>query len=379
MLRFFMLLSVFFLLFFSWPFLEKQIEGTNLQKTIDQLKSEITDFKDKPETVAALDSINQKFQQFLNQFDSLDDGLQESKQKIDPMQKEKQLNTPTNQLFSVNNIELGDSKEEVNSQFGAPKRSSQNEYGTNWNTYHDNYQDFFMVMYDEKDKVTGLYTNQGLIASTLGLKLDSSKESVREKLGEPITKIQKGMVIYQLQENGDNDIFLQDGAYVTIFYDKHDNDSVTAIQIISEDLEQKKTDFYTRASPSLKEGFELQMFDLTNAARVNHQLPILSWDDAVRETARKHSEDMAKNQYFDHTNLEGESPFDRMEEDNIAFMLAGENLATGQLSSIFAHEGLMNSLGHRKNILKGDYEFLGVGVAFNKESQPYYTQNYFAN
>ncbi|MDF2857776.1 MAG: SCP-like extracellular [Neobacillus sp.] len=379
MLRFFMLLSVFFLLFFSWPFLEKQIEGTNLQKTIDQFKSEITDFKDKPETVAALDSINQKFQQFLNQFDSLDDGLQDSKQKINPMQKEKQLNTPTNQLFSVNNIELGDSKEEVNSQFGAPKRSSQNEYGTNWYTYHDNYQDFFMVMYDEKDKVTGLYTNQGLIASTLGLKLDSSKESVREKLGEPITKIQKGMVIYQLQENGDNDIFLQDGAYVTIFYDKHENDSLTAIQIISEDLEQKKTDFYTRASPSLKEGFELQMFDLTNAARVNHQLPILTWDDAVRETARKHSEDMAKNQYFDHTNLEGESPFDRMEEDNIAFMLAGENLATGQLSSIFAHEGLMNSLGHRKNILKGDYEFLGVGVAFNKESQPYYTQNYFAN
>jgi uncharacterized protein YkwD/uncharacterized protein YdcH (DUF465 family) len=378
MLRFFILLSLFFLLFFSWPFIEKQIDGTDLQKTIDHLKTEITDFKENPETIAVLDSINEEFQQFFNKIDSLDDGLLESKQQIDPMQKEKQLNTPKNQLFSVNNIELGESKETINANFGAPKRISQNEYGTSWNTYHDNYQNFFMVMYDEKDKVAGLYTNQGLIASTLGIKLDSSKESVREKLGEPITKIQKGMVIYQLQENSDNDIFLQDGAYVTIFYDKHENNTVTAIQVISEDIEQKKSDFYTRASPSLKEGFELQMFDLTNAARVNHQLSILSWDDSVRETARSHSEDMAKNQFFDHTNLDGQSPFDRMAEDNIAFMLAGENLATGQLSSIFAHEGLMNSLGHRKNILKADYEFLGVGVAFNQESQPYYTQNYFA-
>ncbi|MFK4997104.1 CAP domain-containing protein [Bacillus sp. N9] len=36
----------------------------------------------------------------------------------------------------------------------------------------------------------------------------------------------------------------------------------------------------------------------------------------------------------------------------------------------------MNSLGHRENILKPDYTFLGVGVAFNDESQPYYTENF---
>jgi uncharacterized protein YkwD len=68
-----------------------------------------------------------------------------------------------------------------------------------------------------------------------------------------------------------------------------------------------------------------------------------------------------------------------MKEDAVAFHTAGENLAYGQLSSIFAHEGLMNSLGHRENILRQDYEYLGVGVAFNDKSQPYYTQNYYAN
>ncbi|WP_407058474.1 CAP domain-containing protein [Paracerasibacillus soli] len=36
----------------------------------------------------------------------------------------------------------------------------------------------------------------------------------------------------------------------------------------------------------------------------------------------------------------------------------------------------MNSLGHRENILKEDYKVLAVGVAFDNESIPYYTENF---
>ena len=38
----------------------------------------------------------------------------------------------------------------------------------------------------------------------------------------------------------------------------------------------------------------------------------------------------------------------------------------------------MNSKGHRENILQPDFQYLGVGVAFNSESHPYYTQNFYA-
>lgn len=115
---------------------------------------------------------------------------------------------------------------------------------------------------------------------------------------------------------------------------------------------------------------------MTNAARVTHGLNFLTWNEVVKDTARKHSADMAKNNYFNHTNLRGESPFDRMKADNIRFSTAGENLATGQLSSIFAHEGLMNSLGHRENILQKDFRELGVGVDFSSDKRPYYTENF---
>ena len=72
----------------------------------------------------------------------------------------------------------------------------------------------------------------------------------------------------------------------------------------------------------------------------------------------------------------GESPFDRLKDDDIDFNAAGENLAYGQQNSIFAHEGLMNSLGHRKNILNTNFSTLGVGVDFNDKRQPYWTENY---
>ena len=167
-----------------------------------------------------------------------------------------------------------------------------------------------------------------------------------------------------------------DQSYVTIFFDKHEENTVTAVQIISEGLEKQKENFYGDGNSGLKEGFEFQLFDLTNATRVEHGLHPLSWDDHVKITARDHSADMAINQYFDHTNLKGESPFDRMEEDQISFRTAGENLAAGQISSIFAHEGLMNSIGHRENILQKDFESLGVGVAFDSNEKPYFTQNF---
>lgn len=375
MFRFLRLIALLFILYISWPFIAKQLDNSNIHANfVSSLKENL----EVPETISVLyDEVQQLLKQLGFQIDEIQQTQEKSK---DGPQEKVELTPPSEQTFSIHNVELGNAKADIEHNLGVAKRISLNEYGANWHAYHENYHDFFMVMYDKNDQAAGLYTNQDLLASTNGIKIGStSKESVRSILGEPITKVQKGLVIYQLQEDNDNDLFLLDDTYVTIFYDKHENNTVTAIQIVSKTLEENKKDFYTEATPTLKEGFEYQMFDLTNAARVNHQLPILTWDDHVRETARGHSADMAENDYFDHKNLEGQTPFDRMKEDEVAFHTAGENLAYGQLSSIFAHEGLMNSLGHRENILRQDYEFLGVGVAFNDKSQPYYTQNYYAN
>ena len=305
--------------------------------------------------------------------------LEENKTSYAPVtQVEKPtLATPTDGLFSVHNIQIGDKMDSVIQELGKAKRITTNEYGSQWHTFHKDFQNFMMVSFDESSRVNGLFTNNDLIASSFGVQLNSPKSVVQKALGKPIKQIQKGNINYILNDDGEMDTFLIENVYVTIFYDVHENDTVAAIQIISEGLEKQKAALYGNTSEDLREGFEFQLFDLTNAARVHHKIPPVTWESTIRGTAYKHSLDMADKNYFSHTNLAGKSPFDRMTMDDINYSVAGENLAYGQSSSIFAHEGLMNSIGHRKNLLIRDFTFLGVGVAFNDENQPYYTENFF--
>ena len=368
MRRLFHLIIIICLLAVAWFYVEEQYENKNGAS----IKDEILLFINSEELLNQLHSMYTSFQSFLNKL-----GNQvEQENRTDEIEKPV-LEQPQEHIFSVYNIEIGATKSEVEAILGMPKRVSLNEYGKSWSTYHEDYQNFINVMFDENDVVVGLYTNQNLITSTVGIILDSTKEEARQQLGDPLTGIRKGLIVYQYQQDDGYDVFHLNNSYVTIFYDIHENDTVTAIQIIEEETEKNKSDYYTAASEQLKEGFEYQLFDVTNAARVVHQLSLLTWDDSVRETAREHSLDMAKNNYFSHTNLRGQSPFDRMEEDHLVFTMAGENLAYGQNSSIFAHEGLMNSLGHRENILQTKYKYLGVGVAFNGKNHPYYTENFY--
>jgi len=293
-----------------------------------------------------------------------------------PIAEKPVLDKPLKSQVSVHNIELGSPQEKVAAELGEPKSNSMNEYGTEWFTYHDGYQNFVMVSFDEKQTVNAIYTNDDLISSTAGIKYGSLKSTVRETFGEPIKEIRKGLNIYMLQETEGFDVFKSGDTYTYVFYDLHQNDKVTAIQLINDSLEKKKTGIYAGGDSKLRNGFELQLFDLTNAARVRHGLSILKWESNVAGTARKHSDDMADNDYFSHENKQGKSPFDRMKDDGVSFRGAGENLAYGQSSSIFAHEGLMNSEGHRENILLDTYSHLGTGVSFNEKLQPYYTENF---
>jgi uncharacterized protein YkwD len=376
-LRLILIIIAGLFLYTSWPSLEEKIfqEPADLES----LKAEYTASSD-PGGID--DSINQLADRASRLSQMLKATLNRLQEQDSPAPKNSpeasELTPPSERTFSFANIELGDTKESVENSLGSPVTSTINEYGTEWHAYHQDYRNFLMLAYDDNNQVAGAYTNQDLISSTSGIRHGSPQEYVRSELGQSMDKIKKGFTVYQLNEDREYDLYQLDGSYVSIFYDKHKGNTVTAIQVISEGMEEQRKDFYTQPSRDLKEGYELQLFDLTNAARVKHGLQPLEWDESVRSTARRHSTDMAENNYFNHTNLEGQSPFDRMSEDGIRFSVAGENLAYGQPSSIFAHEGLMNSLGHRENILKSDFRLLGVGVDFNTQSQPYYTQNFYS-
>ncbi len=106
---------------------------------------------------------------------------------------------------------------------------------------------------------------------------------------------------------------------------------------------------------------EEQMLAWVNDERRAAGLPPLVMDQRLRDVARQHSQDMLRRAYFSHYTPDGLSPFDRMRAARIPFEAAGENLAEAPTLSM-AHRGLMNSPGHRANILSPAFGRVGIGV-----------------
>jgi uncharacterized protein YkwD len=79
--------------------------------------------------------------------------------------------------------------------------------------------------------------------------------------------------------------------------------------------------------------------------------------------------------YFSHISPEGLEPFDRMHQAKVRFFSAGENLALAQTLPS-AHQGLMNSPGHRANILRPAYGRVGIGVLDGGRYGLMVTQNF---
>jgi uncharacterized protein YkwD len=116
---------------------------------------------------------------------------------------------------------------------------------------------------------------------------------------------------------------------------------------------------YTKAAarPALEE----KMLAMVNKERASRGLKPLKADTEMTLLARAHSNDMFVRGYFAHVNPDGKDPFARMKDANIIFNSAGENLALAQTVEI-AHVNLMNSPGHKANILNPSFGRLGIGI-----------------
>ena len=106
---------------------------------------------------------------------------------------------------------------------------------------------------------------------------------------------------------------------------------------------------------------EAEMLKLVNKERTAAGLRALAPDAELTEVARKHSADMFARGYFAHDTPEGLDPFDRMRAAEVRFITAGENLALARSVQI-AHTGLMNSPGHRANIMRPEFGRVGIGI-----------------
>lgn len=117
------------------------------------------------------------------------------------------------------------------------------------------------------------------------------------------------------------------------------------------------------------------MLDLINQERSKAGLGPLKIDSKLQTMAQAKSDDMVAKAYFDHTSPTYGSPFEMMKKFGISYTSAGENIA-GNSSVDKAHAALMNSPGHKANILKASFNYIGIGVTASPKYGKMFAQDF---
>ncbi|MGW3205536.1 CAP domain-containing protein [Streptomyces sp. NPDC001135] len=119
---------------------------------------------------------------------------------------------------------------------------------------------------------------------------------------------------------------------------------------------------------------EAEVLALVNQERAKVGCSPLAANSSLTSLAEAFSDDMAARDFFDHTDPNGRTPWDRAAAAGVTD-LGGENIARGQADAAAVMKAWMNSPGHRANILNCDFKTLGVGVHFGPGG-PWWTQDF---
>lgn len=109
---------------------------------------------------------------------------------------------------------------------------------------------------------------------------------------------------------------------------------------------------------------EAQMFAEVNRERTSRGIASLTWSPKIVGVAEAYAMDMWQRHYFSHYNPEGQTVADRFNAAGIPYTVVGENLALAPTTET-AMTGLMNSPGHKANILDTQFHQVGIGVVDN--------------
>jgi uncharacterized protein YkwD len=86
----------------------------------------------------------------------------------------------------------------------------------------------------------------------------------------------------------------------------------------------------------------------------------VSWNPQLQAAAAGHSQDMAENNYFEHRNLRGEQPAQRVDAAGYRWRSVAENIAAGDTNVQAVMKSWLNSAGHCMNIMDPASQEIGV-------------------
>ncbi|MCI7207488.1 MAG: CAP domain-containing protein, partial [Clostridium sp.] len=127
---------------------------------------------------------------------------------------------------------------------------------------------------------------------------------------------------------------------------------------------------------------EQAIFNKVNEERTKAGIAPLTYNTTMEKYARIKSQDMGDNNYFSHTDLNGNNITTKMKADGVTYNAWGENIAyIGGVTdpTALANQFMtnwMNSQGHKENILSTKFSSIGVGV-YKIGNKLYGTQEFY--
>ena len=175
---------------------------------------------------------------------------------------------------------------------------------------------------------------------------------------------------------------LTDNAYIYAFSDYFDggDKSIYGMYAFSGECTKYSMMYrtYMTFTDEILRAAEQEVYEMTNAYRNYMGKALFKLEDRTTTAARKHREDMANNNYFQHNSLDGSKFSARLTAEGISWSGAGENICAGAGDAINMVIGWIGSSGHRKGMLT-DFKYIGVGAAYSSSADYgiYCTQDFW--
>jgi len=184
--------------------------------------------------------------------------------------------------------------------------------------------------------------------------------------------------------DGDGSVTIQDACWILETYAKVtadvDEDGVISVQDAVMVLQ-----YYAKQAAGITVSWEIlrmsaaeqlawdrsqKVLELVNENRVENGLAELSFNKELYQAASIRAEELATS--FSHSRPNGKSAFSVLDDLEIFYMCAGENIAAGFNTPKTAITAWMHSPGHRANILGTDYTSAAVGVYVSSDETCYW-------
>ena len=109
--------------------------------------------------------------------------------------------------------------------------------------------------------------------------------------------------------------------------------------------------------------FDRALADL-NAYRISKNLPALKYNERLNRASEVHARDLASAGIISHTGTDGSGHGDRVQRQGYYFSIAGENVATGQMTWDDVFDAWKKSPGHNENLLRNDVSEFGLALVY---------------